>query len=179
MQQEFGTERLILKPRVLSDFGKCVEMDMDTEVTKYIPGVYDGSEKHLSFLRERILQSYGEGLGYWSIFLRNTPVDFLGWVHLLSLPDDKQAAEIGWRLKRSAWGKGYATEAARVILVHAFETVGSDRVVACTHTDNNRSKRVMERLGFDYITDFIYDGKIPSSLYEMKEYKCFVRQIKA
>ncbi|WP_229058710.1 MULTISPECIES: GNAT family N-acetyltransferase [Parabacteroides] len=108
------TTRLMLKPRTMNNFGSCLEMDKDTEVTEYIPGVWNGSEKHIAFLRERISKSYPLGLGYWSIFSKDDPTDFLGWVHLLPSPDDEGATEIGWRLKRSAWSNGYATEAAQV-----------------------------------------------------------------
>ena len=56
-------------------------------------------------------------------------------------------AEIGWRLARSAWGKGYATEAARAVLDDVFARVGLDEVLAYTAIDNLRSQAVMERLG--------------------------------
>lgn len=172
MLQILETARLILKPRTTDDFKPCVEMDIDPEVTKYIPGVWDGSCKHIAFLEERIRKSYPLGLGYWSIFPKNNPNDFLGWVHLLPLKEDKTTVEIGWRLKRTAWGEGYATEAARTMLTYVFQTVGSEQVVAYTHVDNIRSKKVMERLRFRHVADCIYDGSIPSSSYEitMNEY---------
>lgn len=57
------------------------------------------------------------------------------------------AVEIGWRLARSAWGKGYATEAARRALRFAFEDRGLDEVVSFTSAGNLRSQAVMERIG--------------------------------
>ena len=48
------TDRLILQPRTMDDLDECVKMDKDPEVTEYIPGVWDGSEKHIIFLKDRI-----------------------------------------------------------------------------------------------------------------------------
>lgn len=172
MLPKFETDRLILKPCTIDDLESCIKMDIDPKVTEYIPGEYNGSHKHIAFLKERILQSYPLGLGYWSIFSKDSPTDFIGWIHLLPVQDKIQAVEIGWRLKYLAWGNGYATEAAREIIMYAFKIADFNQIVAYTHSDNKRSKEVMKRLGFRYISDFIYNGKIPSSSYEIrrKEY---------
>ena len=58
--------------------------------------------------------------------------------------------EIGWRLARSAWGKGYATEAAHAALAVAFGPVGLEEVVSFTTVENARSRAVMERLGMTH-----------------------------
>lgn len=168
----FETARLILKPRTIDDLENCVRMDINPQVTEYIPGKWDGSYGHIAFLKERILKSYPLGLGYWSIFLKDNPTDFLGWIHLLPVEDDGQATEIGWRLKHSAWGNGYATEAAQVIITSAFKIADFNRIVAYTHAANNRSIKMMNRLGLKYVADFIYDGKTPSLSYEIRREEC-------
>ena len=58
--------------------------------------------------------------------------------------------EIGWRLAAAHWGRGYATEAARAVLVHAWDVVGLDEVVSFTTAGNDRSRAVMVRLGMRY-----------------------------
>lgn len=161
------TDRLILRPRAMDDLGSCVDMDKDPEVTEYLPGVWDGGPEHMAFLEERITKSYPAGLGYWSVFPKDNPSDFLGWVHLLPAEEDERTTDIGWRFRRSAWGKGYATEAAKIILDYAFETIGSGRVTASTLSTNDRSKRMMDRLGMRYVADFMYDGRLPSSSYRI------------
>ncbi len=165
------TERLTLKPRTIEDLNSCVEMDTTPQVTEYISGEWNGSYGHITFLKERILKSYPSGLGYWSIFANENPTDFLGWIHLLPVENDRQAAEIGWRLKYPAWGNGYATEAAQAIIIYAFNTAKINRIVAYTHSANSRSIKMMNRLGLKYVTDFIYEGKTPSLFYEIEKNK--------
>lgn len=164
MLQTIETTRLILSPRTMEHFEECVKMDIDRFVTKYIPGVWDGSCEHRENLKNRITKSYPNGLGYWSIFSKDNPDTFLGWIHLLP---DQDNVEIGFRLIFDAWGNGYATEASMAILEYAFETLGYQKVIAYTHADNKRSKGLMERLGFRHIADFMYKDETLSSAYEI------------
>lgn len=75
----------------------------------------------------------------------------LGFTGLIAIEWEApvKGVEIGWRLRRDAWGKGYATEAARACLPLAFDTLSVDPLVAIAVPDNVRSHRVMERLGFE------------------------------
>ena len=109
-------------------------------------------------------------------FSKENPINFLGWIHLLPVKDDRQATEIGWRLKYSAWGNGYATEAAQVIIAHAFSIADFNRIVAYTHSANNRSIKMMNRLGLKYIDDLIYNGKTPSLFYEIRREKYYQKE---
>src|SRR5690606_29639318 len=86
-------------------------------------------------------------LGYWSIFPKDDPNAFLGWILLTPEDAEEPDIEIGWRLIRSAWGKGYATEAAMPVLDHAFQTVGLDRVIADINPHNAASLRVAGKIG--------------------------------
>src|SRR5258708_7117956 len=66
--------------------------------------------------------------------------------------------EIGWALLRACWGHGYATEIGRAGLAFAFDELAADEVVSYTETRNARSRAVMERLGFRYSQDFIFEA---------------------
>lgn len=143
----FETARLLIRPRTLADLQDCLAMDRDPEVTRHIPGPWTDPERHEAFVRSRMQADYGPGLGYWSIFAREQPDRFLGWVLLIPHDAVGPDVEIGWRLVRHAWGKGYATEAARQLLAHAFQTVGLGRVVADVDPRNARSIRVATKLG--------------------------------
>jgi len=122
-------------------------MDRDPEVTKFIPGPWADPERHEAFVRERIEADFGPGLGYWSVFEREHSDRFLGWVFLIPYDGVGPDIEIGWRFVREAWGKGYATEAAKPVLEHAFQTVGLHRVVADIDPRNDGSIRVATKIG--------------------------------
>ncbi|MFJ7355427.1 GNAT family N-acetyltransferase [Phyllobacterium sp. NPDC097923] len=147
MLPTFETERLFLRPRTMADLEDCMAMDRDPDVTRFIPGPWTNPDAHRRFITARMEADFGPDLGYWSIFARDQPQRFLGWV--LLIPDDAVGPdiEIGWRLNRHAWGKGYATEAARPLVVHAFGQAGIKRIVAAIHPDNAASIRVAQKIG--------------------------------
>ncbi|MGY5779474.1 GNAT family N-acetyltransferase [Rhizobium sp. LEGMi135b] len=143
----FETERLILLPRTMADLGDCIAMDRDPEVTRFIPGPWHDAEAHRTFVKGRIEADFGDGLGYWSIRARENPKQFVGWILLIPADAVGPDIEIGWRLNRLAWGKGYATEAAKPVLAHAFQTLELDRVIADIAPGNAASIRVAQKLG--------------------------------
>ena len=73
---------------------------------------------------------------------------FLGWCGLVRWNPDHRSAALGYCLDDAAWGRGYATEAARALLEWAFDTLDMNRVQAETDTRNLASARVLEKLGF-------------------------------
>ena len=90
-----------------------------------------------------------DGFGLWAVEVAGGP-PFIGFVGL-AVPRFEAhftpAVEVGWRLAREHWGRGYATEAARAALDYGFGTVGLEEVVSLTVPANTRSIAVMERLG--------------------------------
>jgi ribosomal-protein-alanine N-acetyltransferase len=92
------------------------------------------------------------GFGLWAVEVRATG-EFVGFTGL-DVPGFEAhftpTVEVGWRLARSAWGNGYATEAARGALAFGFEEVGLKEIVSFTTPSNRRSRAVMERLGMSH-----------------------------
>lgn len=172
MLPSFATERLLLRPRTMSDLAACLAMDRDPEVTRYVAGPWNEPRAHEAFVRDRIQRPYPAGLGYWSIFPRNTPEQFLGWILLIPVDAVGPEVEIGWRLVHSTWAHGYATEAARPVAHHAFEVVGLDRIVAAIDRRNTGSLRVAEKLGMtpgDFEHDA--DGDLQSLVLTAERYR--------
>jgi RimJ/RimL family protein N-acetyltransferase len=102
------------------------------------------------------------GFGLWALELRESG-EFIGFTGLAVPAFEAHftpAVEVGWRLARSAWGNGYATEAARAALAFGFEEAGLDEIVSFTTAGNRRSLAVMERLGMshDPADDFDHPG---------------------
>jgi RimJ/RimL family protein N-acetyltransferase len=92
------------------------------------------------------------GWGLWAVELTQEGA-FIGFVGL-AVPRFEAhftpAVEIGWRLARPWWGHGYATEAARAALAFGFDELGLEEIVSFTTVANERSRRVMERLGMTH-----------------------------
>lgn len=157
MQPTFNTNRLTLRPRRISDLEECLKMDRDPDVIRFVYGPWHEPHAHRSFVVERIEQMYPFGLGYWTIRDRETE-KFYGWVLLIPYNVLKPEVEIGWRLVRDAWGKGGATEAAKIILEHGLNTVGLPRIVADIDPQNIASVRVAEKIGMKYVKDLNSNG---------------------
>jgi len=94
------------------------------------------------------------GFGFWAAIEKATG-DFLGWFHFRP-PEGAgpEVAELGYRLRKSAWGKGYATEASRALIRKGFTELGVQRVVASTYQDNLASRRVMEKAGLTLVRTY-------------------------
>jgi RimJ/RimL family protein N-acetyltransferase len=146
----FATRRLILRPRDAGDVDDCLAMDADPQVRRFLhPDFRDSFDaaKHRAVLVERTQKRYGPGFGYWVIAQHTEPAGFCGWVELIPLDDVGPEIEIGWRLPQTAWGRGFATEAARAILDHGFAALGLAEIIAVTDPDNSRSQAVARRIG--------------------------------
>jgi RimJ/RimL family protein N-acetyltransferase len=158
------TDRLFLRPWRDSDRASFAAMNADPKVMEHFPAVSTREESDAAF--DRILSRMNEqGFGLWAVEVPGV-AEFIGFTGLN--PADtvigRPVLEIGWRLVAEHWGHGYATEAARASLAHAFLGLGRDEVVSFTTTANERSRHVMEKLGMVRLPedDFDHPG-VPSS----------------
>lgn len=162
---DFETPRLLLRPRTMEDFDACLAMDRDPEVTRYIQGPWADPDEHRRFLADRIQRTWPPGQGYWSIFAKAEPGTFLGWVLLIPYDGVGPEIDIGWRLRQAAWGKGYATEATRPVVAHAFDTLGLPRLVADIDPRNAPSMHVAAKIGMRFVGDKAYADGQPCKSY--------------
>jgi RimJ/RimL family protein N-acetyltransferase len=153
----FRTRRLTVRPRAMSDLEACMAMDRDPEVTRFLPGPWTDPVAHRAFVEERMRHAYPVGMGYWSIV---APEGFVGWVLLTPLDLHGPEIEIGWRLVRAAWGRGYGAEAAAPVLRHALNTLGLPKVIADIDPANTRSVGVARKLGFRPAGEVPFDGRV-------------------
>jgi RimJ/RimL family protein N-acetyltransferase len=152
----FQTSRLLVRPRTTDDLEACLEMDRDPQVTRFIAGPWLDPIAHRAFVEARMRHLYPVGMGYWSVI---ASAKFVGWVLLTPLDLHGPEIEIGWRLLRSAWGLGYATEAARPILDHALTALKVEKVVADIDPMNTASASVARKLGFRSTGSTLYSGR--------------------
>jgi RimJ/RimL family protein N-acetyltransferase len=150
MGEELGTERLLLRRWRESDLEPWGALNADPEVREYLGDVLtrEQSDAAVAAFQSEFDQ---RGYGWWAVEVQATG-EFVGFAGL----DDVEprmpvtGVEIGWRLARSSWGRGYATEAARAVLTFGFETLGLPEIFAITAAGNVRSQAVMQRLGMTH-----------------------------
>lgn len=152
------TERLLLRQWKLRDQVPFAALNADPEVMQYFPGVL--TEDETDQLLRRIERQFEEfGFGLWAVEIKWAK-RFIGFCGL-SVPTFRThftpAVEIGWRFAKDQWGSGYATEAARAALDFGFEQAGLDEILSWTIPNNQRSLRVMERLGMSRAPELDFD----------------------
>ncbi len=145
---ELETERLILRQWKDNDYPNFAEMNSDPEVMKYYPSLMNKYESNEMANKIRSLISK-RGWGFWAVEEKesNKFIGFAGLHEPISELPFSPCVEIGWRLGRECWGKGYATEAAKASLNYAFELLELGKVYSFSTVGNKRSRAVMERLG--------------------------------
>jgi RimJ/RimL family protein N-acetyltransferase len=175
------TDRLVLRRFTGDDVDNIVELDSDPVVMRYITG---GRATPREEVRDEVLPFWlayyerGEELGFWAAVEKATG-EFVGWFHFRPRPggppaggDADSGVELGYRLRRDAWGKGYATEGSVALIRKGFTELGVDRIYAETLAVNAGSRRVMEKAGLRYIRTFHQDWpeKIPGDEHGDVEY---------
>lgn len=158
MEIHLETERLILRRFTPADADDLVELDGDPEVMHYITG---GRRTPREEIVEEVLPAFlayyakSEGYGFWAA-IEKASGDFIGWFHLRPPREGgfHDEPELGYRLRRDAWGQGYATEGSQALIQKAFDELGVRRVFAQSMAVNVASRRVMEKAGLKLARSF-------------------------
>ena len=157
MQVFLETERLVLRQFTMADLDNLVSVDADPDVMRFITGGQATSRDTIKdALLPGILARYrcSDGYGCWASIEKTTGT-FLGWFHFEPRgggPPGEIA--LGYRLCKSAWGKGYATEGARALIRKGFTELSAQRVIAETMAVNLASRRVLEKAGLKFVRIF-------------------------
>lgn len=157
----FETDRLSFRPLELDDLDLAIEQWTDPEVAKYVTGAAVSPDTLRREMPLYIRRCAGGWIGIWVLTCKISG-EKLGTAILLPMPveaDDTEwdllgtdtipdrQIEVGYILKRSAWGKGYATEACRRMIRFGFEQTPLDEIVATIDPDNEASRRVLLKSG--------------------------------
>ena len=156
MKVIFETDRLLLRQFTLEDVTILLELNSDPVVLKYLHEPLLQDEAHAeTILKTIILPQYERKLGRWAVHLKDDN-SFLGWCGLKYRPELEEI-DLGYRFMQSAWGKGYATEAAKETLAYGFEKLNLPFITGRAHIENLASIRVLEKIGMEYIGEGIVD----------------------
>ena len=160
MEVLLETDRLILRRFTDADADRLVSLDADPEVTRFITG---GVPEFDEAMLRAWLTQYERWPAYGTFAaIEKASAEFIGWFHLRPATEDVEAdePELGYRLRKDAWGKGYATEGSRALIDMAFTDLGATRIFAETMSINTGSRRVMERAGMRFVRAFHADWPV-------------------
>ena len=156
------TDRLLLRQWKVNDFPLFSSLNADPIVMEYFPSTLSEEESNRI---ARKIQSliYERGWGFWATE-EKVSRNFIGFVGLHTPEPElpfSPCVEVGWRLAKEYWGKGYATEAAKEALKYAFDKLRLEEVYSFTSVDNSRSRAVMERLRMLNMNQNFEHPKVP------------------
>jgi RimJ/RimL family protein N-acetyltransferase len=147
---EVETDRLLLRRWETGDADWFAAVNAQREVVRFVNEGVPFTPAESRVVSARISEHWEQfGFGLWAVRDRATgaALGFAGVCHPLWLPDWAGEVEVGWRLRREAWGHGFATEAGHLALAAGFEALGLERIVAFVHPENRASVAVTQRLG--------------------------------
>lgn len=141
------TGRLVLRAFTAADAGNLYDLNADPDVTWYVTG---GEPTPREVIETAVIPRFlgfherSDWQGYWAAEVKPDG-EFIGWFHLL--PGSSGVVDLGYRLKKAAWNRGYATEASRALIDECFANRRVTRVTAHALAVNQASRRVMEKCG--------------------------------
>jgi RimJ/RimL family protein N-acetyltransferase len=152
------TPRLAIRQFTEDDVDNLFDLNSDPEVMRYL-----GRPVPREVLRDEIIPFHlgvyqrFDRLGTWAAESADNG-EFLGWFHFRAEDGDVTNIHLGYRLHRSAWNHGYATEGSRALINMGFTDLGVQRVFAHTMTANTASRGVLEKCGLTVVHTTAYDG---------------------
>jgi|SRR6516165_4094263 RimJ/RimL family protein N-acetyltransferase len=161
------TERLLVRNWIAADLEHYLALAKDVGYNCFSPPGYflvGTTQQAEQKIRDKMALFDEQGLGKFPIFLKASR-EFIGTCGLEPFDLDAHAEiELGYRLCLRHWGQGYATEAASVVLRYGFDQLGWRRIMAFALGENRASLRVLEKLGFRYLREFLHAG-LPHRLF--------------
>ena len=159
MSVSLRTVRLLLRPWRDEDIAAVGEMSADPAVMEYLVPLAERGLSVETWVAGKRAHWDEHGFGQW-VVERPSEASFIGVVGLGVVSYEAPftpAVEVAWRLAHLYWGQGYATEAARAAIGYGFDELGLREIVALTVPANQRSRRVMERLGMTRLPEDDFD----------------------
>lgn len=154
-QYIFKTERLGIRNWLEKDLIPMTALNNDPEVMEFFP--HQPNKEETWHFIERMQKHYEDnGFCYFAVDILSSE-KFIGFIGLLNQTYESPftpCVDIGWRLQRSAWGKGYATEGAKACLDYGFKELALDEIYSVASVGNTKSTNVMKKIGMTKLLEF-------------------------
>lgn len=156
------TERLILRELRITDLDGMFELDSDPEVHKYLGNKPVKTKNESQKILDSVLQQYQErGIGRWAA-IEKASGDFIGWSGLrlnteYNMNGFTKYYDVGYRLIKRYWGKGFATESGKAAVDYASNNLKLPELYATTEIGNQASHNVLLKIGLAYVEDFYFE----------------------
>lgn len=153
----FESERLGFRDWITEDLDLMATLNADPEVMKYFPST-QSKKKTLAFI-ERMMELYRKrGHCYFAVETKKDKkiIGFIGLGRQTFESDFTPCVDIGWRLAKEFWGKGYATEGAKRCLEYGFQELGFSEIFSIASKANTKSINVMKKIGMKLDSEFIH-----------------------
>jgi [ribosomal protein S5]-alanine N-acetyltransferase len=148
------TARLGFRPWSAGDFELAMALWGDIQVTRFIGGPFSEKEVQERLAREFVFMKE-HGVQYWPVFLLGDG-DFTGCCGLRPYRLEDGIYELGFHFRPMHWGKGFAGEASRAVIGHAFKSLRARGLFAGHYPENHASSKVLEKLGFRFTHEESY-----------------------
>lgn len=157
MKRIIETERLFLREFTIDDAQLLIDLNSNSNVTRYTgDGPVESVAKAKEILETIIFPQYPNKIGRWAVHLKSTN-EFIGWCGLKFI-EELNETDLGYRFFEEHWGKGYATECAKACLAYGFNTLEMKEIVARAAIDNTNSVKVLEKVGMKFEKEAIEHG---------------------
>lgn len=164
MRAFIETERLLLREIVPGDAEEMFKLDTDPEVHTYLGKSpiksMEQAKTNITFIRNQYIAN---GIGRWAVIEKRTK-SFIGWAGLkfITEPINEKTKyyDLGYRLIKKYWGKGYASEAAKAALAYGFENLELTEIYGMAQTGNLASINVLEKIGLRRLETFNYENEL-------------------
>lgn len=152
MNRILETSRLYLREFTIDDAQLLIDLNSNPNVTRYTG---DGPVKDLDeakrILTDIIFPQYKNKMGRWAVHLKSND-EFIGWCGLKFIAEENEI-DLGYRFFENHWGKGYASESAKVVMEYGVNTLKLKNIIARAAKDNAASINVIKKLGMVYLKE--------------------------
>lgn len=163
----FESQRLGFRNWKKTDLNEFAEINADIDVMEHFPNIL--TKKETSDFMDRLQKHFeNKGYTYFATDILETKefIGFIGLAYQDYKTDFTPATDIGWRLKKSAWGKGYATEGAKKCIEYAFQNLNLNYIISACTEKNFKSEQVMKKIGMEKLGEFKHPKLIEFPEYE-------------